>query len=325
MKTKIEVLIDKTWLKYRELLQVNELDKDKFIQALYNNSEKIPQESKVQLYPFIQILEEYLFTYNEFWEFVFSYWNNTKEKDRSFFGPLLLATKVSVDLCAIRSLILTGFAESSQVIFRSVVESLNLLIAMLDDKNLSEEYEESVKKKSGEKQFWYKHISRGKLYKKLKPIVNSLKENKEYFLRQTEYIKNLDSYLSNSVHSSMKSSILIFSSSTIEDKDKFNLSTIGKISGYSPSYILGINHFLDNYLGLFIDYLINNKFYFSHLKRFPDSMNILGGIISRMCMHREVFPLFEDFEESFQNALNDKELHITSKSTRPPNSVGVGL
>lgn len=134
MNTQVEILFEKCWEKYRKALKTENCDKGSFLSSLYANFDEIPKKSVTLLNPWLQIYEEYIFTFHLMNDFISSYWDNTKSGSKFLVGPFLLSNKVCIDLCAIRNLVITGFVESSKTVLRSVVESLCLLLVMLDDR-----------------------------------------------------------------------------------------------------------------------------------------------------------------------------------------------
>ncbi len=138
-------------------------------------------------------------------------------------------------LLAIKKLVSSGFEDSARIISRTLIETLDILIASLIDEQFAKLYANEPEEK-----FWNNNIAYGKIKKFLDEAIDIAKLDEEFrenFYSRRTFLKDL---FSSSVHSSLFSMLNSVYTSSIEDNEVLQKACFGVIGKGASELLLAV-------------------------------------------------------------------------------------
>ncbi|PPQ47385.1 hypothetical protein C5G87_18925 [Paenibacillus peoriae] len=184
------------------------------------------------------------------------YWNLRMNSDEDI--PItftMLLAKTCSQVVAIRKLIIAGLEDSARTVSRSFVETVDLMIVSLLDKDFSDQY--FAEEVDGNK-FWKQNIAYGRIYKRIEKIIETAgidEEERENFLKHRREIKSI---LSSAVHSSLSSAFRSMFIPSIRHSGKLSTSILGHVSAHSQSHLSFIIMDIYYFSSIFMHLLISD-------------------------------------------------------------------
>jgi hypothetical protein len=175
-------------------------------------------ENNFGVFNWIMIIEEFSFTFSLCYMAV-DEGNLPENRERLVFKFMIGA--LAGHLNALRCLVLKGFDVHARIVLRPVSEHIDLMMAMAIQPSLCEEYHAATNI-NGENDFWHKHVSNGKLRKKLIRAVAGESEILLTAWRECDrYVQSEGSMAGIAIHPSFLSSAMICSMGMSHGKGGF--------------------------------------------------------------------------------------------------------
>lgn len=176
------------------------------------------------------------------------------EKDIEF-GFLAIFSKLVTQLLSMRILLLNGMMDAFKCIYRSFIESIDVLYASLGNKDFVNSFGKTDKMYDNNK-FWNEKISKGKIDKLVSQLFQEIDISENYIQYFLDRKRDLKKFHSESVHSSLNSAFVTYSMPSIDWTIESNL--FGNISTAYPYALL---HLLEdiNLINQIVNNCLNNK------------------------------------------------------------------
>lgn len=208
--------------------EVTRIDIEEELRIVHENCSSDTNEF---LGPWIVMLDESLHFILLLYKFC---WNSRKTNKEIPVTLVMLVARACSHIVAIRKLITEGLEDCARTVSRSFVETIDLTIVSLLDKDFSDQYSAE---ELDEDEFWKKNIAYGRIYKKIDTIIESAgidEEERDRFLNHRREIKSV---LSSAVHSSTTSAFRSMFIPSLKHSGKLSTSVLGHVSVHSPSHL----------------------------------------------------------------------------------------
>lgn len=257
MNNQVDIIIESLWKKYNKKFNTQDYDKESFLKALYNSPPAIIEKNISLLNPWLSILDEclfWLYLHKEFFEKQFQ-----SEKQDELRGVFLLSHKVFVEANSVRLLMLNGYEESSRILWRSCLETSDLILILCTHNTLAIEYEKSSEE--GYKgTFWHNHLSNGRASSIINKIIDEVGFEKKFKESLKKQRRQLKSQLSGTVHADHISGFGATLVPILQEPGMLSASLFGRLSAYSPESIYGFCDSIIGYGGLFMKIILNDLY-----------------------------------------------------------------
>jgi hypothetical protein len=178
----------------------------KFLNLLNKRENQARKEAVKHLEPWISILNEGIQWLAQLHVALSLARSGDFEKDKEILVPFALVGSACTHSVAIRRLILSGLNASAKVLLRTLIETLNVCIAVMDDIELANEFRAAQDFKIA-KNFWNKKLSASKLNSIITKIEKSLDLDDEVMDGLTVWREETLSLCSQYVHPSYVASM----------------------------------------------------------------------------------------------------------------------
>jgi hypothetical protein len=294
MNTQVDLLIERLWEKERKKDKLNDVNKSKFVEKLYGKFAEIPPKAITLLNPWLQIFEELIFWLDLHQEFLSNLRGANRKHDASLRPTWLLAAKATREAVAIRILVITGHTEVARILLRTLLETLDVELALLDDPELAIEYEASFlsNSESKETEFWFKHFSKGKLSKRIANLVERTCKENELVGHSQKAKSVLKEFMSRSVHSSTLAAFQSSATPSFEAPGMIDLSRTGKISAYTPSFLEDTNYQIYGFTELFFFQIVHTERLLKRAKFNRKNFRLFKSLSCRQSVYHDVFSFY---------------------------------
>lgn len=225
-----------------------------------SNGNRLPLEihiTQVETYCAIKRpkkLNDYLRIYDENIHFLYALYKLSdkvhKEKhDKENIAFIILVARLINLSLSIRKLIMSGFEESSRIISRTFIETIEITLMTLMNNSFSLELHDVLIEEVNDSEFWKSNIAYGKSSRQIEKLLDLCGFNDDDRKGYMNHRKLLKDFLSKSVHSSLNTSIDSLYVPSLNKKGQFEVSLLGGQSNKSLAHLVS---------------LINEIYYFSY-------------------------------------------------------------
>lgn len=141
----------------------------KFLNLINEREKEVRKEAMKNLEPWISIFNEGIQWLVQLHIALSLARSGSFEKDKDILVPFALVGSACVHCVGIRKLILSGLDASARVLLRTLIETLNICIAVIDNIELSNNFR-AAQDFSEAKKFWNRELTTRKLNKILAQI-----------------------------------------------------------------------------------------------------------------------------------------------------------
>jgi hypothetical protein len=254
-------------------------NRNTFFEKMNSTSSHIEQNINIS-HPWNKLFNETLFLLYELY--------NIYIKQEKIKVPAMLLIYILKLSNSMRILFNSGFLEPGLIIYRTIIENIQLELISINDINFAKML---LNENEDANTFWHKNISKGKLSKKLKDIIRDIDINIELLIPNEDELKRL----SECVHASVGTPLMMLEPLIISP----NLGSIepfGTINyHFTETYIRIIQNYLE-YFSANIKLIFKEKTWFEKNKTWNDDIeNILinYNAVSK-CFYEYYFPQYEN-------------------------------
>lgn len=255
MNTHVDLFLDKAWKKWRKKFKTDDVGKNQFVTSLYSEATRVATESIPLLNPWLAILDEGIFWLDLHGKYLQK--AQSTNKTQAMAAIVGLAHKLEGDALAARLLIMHGYRESANVLFRTFLEATNLVLILATHKELADDYAEDFFGREQD-QFWNKHLRGGKAKSLLKETLKAISLKDEDIESYGADVALHLGMASKAVHSSASTSMGALFQPSLKSPGLYHVAAYGRIAADSPLLIQTLYDAIGNYAYWFIGLIIAN-------------------------------------------------------------------
>ncbi|MGW9128862.1 hypothetical protein ACWGPW_28370, partial [Paenibacillus chitinolyticus] len=204
--------------------------------------------------------------------------NNTKmnketEKKESVVFTIYISRLCNL-LVSIRRLVISGFEEPARIISRSIIETIDIILVALFDKDFSTQLYEVLDNNYCEDKFWKENIAYGKINSKMKKLIEECDVDhnfKQSYLKNKKELKNL---FSNSVHSSIIASRNSLFLPSLKHNKMYEKAIFGGISSETNKHLIMIFLEIESFSYFLLFFIIERpSSFFSKIDEFKEEID----------------------------------------------------
>ncbi|WP_410769508.1 hypothetical protein [Fontibacillus sp. BL9] len=177
-------------------------------------------------------------------------------------------------LVSMRRLVLSGFEEPARIISRTIIETIDIILVALFDKDFSNHFYEVLDNNYSEDKFWRENIAYGKIDSKIKELLEEC--NLDHNFKQS-YLKNkkeLKSLFSSSVHSSIIASRNSLLLPSLNHNRMYEKAVLGGISAETNKHIISIFLLVESFSYFLLFFIMERPpSFFSKIDEFAEEMD----------------------------------------------------
>lgn len=190
------------------------------------SSQKNCEGLTVALANWVLVLDEILEAYLRFWQLAFIEFLARRRRNAQNTASVLLLGGAISQCFAVRNLCLSGFDVSAKICLRQLLEQLDFLRAVLDDRALASEFIKSDAEPEAAKEFWHRHLAKGRVRERAKAYrIKRLKSSPEALAEFHDWHDEERLILSTAPHPSKLGSLMSVMSGSNADK-------LGGVTGF---------------------------------------------------------------------------------------------
>lgn len=202
-------------------------------------------------------------------------------------------SRATNSLISVRELLKNGFEDTAKVITRNYFETLDILFAIIVDKNFAEEF--FPDNDNGFDNLWKNKIAYGKIYEYTREIYKLAGKTVEEAEEHIKIRKKQKNILSGSVHADTAGAFLSHNVPVLGYPDLFAMNSHGIISVHTVNHIKSLINETYKYIGIILKCLFSNKL--QHIDCFIQDHDILDPFLVQALTFQEIF-IKHDLEDA---------------------------
>lgn len=202
-------------------------------------------------------------------------------------------SRATNSLISARELLKNGFEDTAKVITRNYFETLDILFAIIVDKNFADEF--FPDNSNGFDDLWKNKIGYGKIYeytREIYKLAGKTTEDAEEHIKIRREQKNV---LSASVHADTAGAFLSHNMPVLGYPDLFAMNSHGVISVHTVNHIKSLINETYKYIGIILKCLFSDKL--KHIDCFIQESEIIDPFLVQSLTFQEIFMKY-DLEEA---------------------------
>lgn len=202
-------------------------------------------------------------------------------------------SRATNSLISVRELLKNGFEDTAKVITRNYFETLDILFAIIVDKNFAEEFFPNNNQEFDS--LWKNKIAYGKIYEYTREIYKLAGETTEDAEEHIKIRKEQKNILSGSVHADTVGAFLSHNVPVLGYPDLFAMNSHGIISVHTVNHIKSLINETYKYIGIILKCLFSDKL--KHIDCFIQDSEIIDPFLVQCLTFQEIF-MKHDLEEA---------------------------
>jgi hypothetical protein len=296
MHSHVDLILESRWQRLKKHWGATDVEKETFANRLYDTS--TVDRGVSFLNPWLSIFDEACFWLKLERDFVMAWSKEIKAPPIA--GVFLLIHKALTEALSFRLLIISGYEDSAEVIFRSMMESLDVSLLLLTDRPLADAYWGEWENES-DGSFWKKYLSKGRTAKRFQALVERLSGTRGHLSALGPHRTDVFSKLSERIHSSLRSSVASFAHPSLERPGMYSISPFGRLGARAPTLVTVAYDYIGFHGDMFIASIIENAIAFDLDVKKREAA--LLTLVARWNLLQEVAHLFERDRKRLERVL----------------------
>ena len=138
---------------------------------------------------------------------------------------------------AVRHLVTAGFDQAARPLIRSMVENLDLALAVLHEEPLAEEFVNASSDETSARRFWQREVARGRLHQRVCRIAEKYRLDDPAAPWLVRHRRQSADMLSRAVHASFNAALLSTFVPSIHAPGQLVLEPLAEVSVYTPQLL----------------------------------------------------------------------------------------